>query len=151
MPEGAAGPPLPSSPGVAARMSRQARAGTAPEMALRRLLHRNGLRYRVGWPVPGRPRRTIDIAFTAARVAVNVHGCFWHGCPEHGTSPQANSAWWKEKLEKNQARDRETRNLLEEHGWVLVEVWEHETPDAAFRRVVEAVVQARQKGSKRAP
>lgn len=151
MPEGAPGPPVPSSPGVTARMSRQARAGTAPEMALRRLLHRSGLRYRVGWPVPGRPRRTIDIAFTAAHVAVSVHGCFWHGCPEHRTSPQANSAWWKEKLEKNQARDKETRRLLEERGWVVVEVWEHETPDAAFRRVLEAVVGARQKALKRSP
>jgi DNA mismatch endonuclease (patch repair protein) len=132
-------------------MSRQARAGTAPEMALRRLLHRNGLRYRVGWPVPGRPRRTVDIAFTRPRVAINIHGCFWHGCPEHGTAPQANSAWWKEKLERNRARDEDTRRHLEERGWTLVEVWEHEAPEDAFRRVVTALNAARQGMSKRSP
>jgi DNA mismatch endonuclease (patch repair protein) len=144
-------PPVPSSPGVTARMSRQARAGTRPEMALRRLLHAHGLRYRVGWPVPGLRRRTIDVAFTRARVAVYVHGCFWHGCPQHGTSPQANSAWWRDKLERNQRRDESTRNHLERLGWVTVEIWEHEPPEAALRRVLEVLSSLPQRPSKSSP
>ena len=62
-------------------MSRQKRAGTDPEMALRRELHRRGLRFRVGHPVPGLRRRTMDLAFTRVKVAVFVDGCFWHACP----------------------------------------------------------------------
>src|SRR4051812_23852896 len=131
--------PVPSSPAVAARMSRQARADTAPEMALRRLLHARGMRYRVGWPVPGMPRRKLDIAFTRAHVGVNVHGCFWHGCPSHATWPAANAAWWRQKIEKNQARDQETRQHLEDLGWAVVEVWEHEAPEEAFWRVLAAL------------
>lgn len=131
--------PMPSSPGVTARMSRQARADTAPEMALRRLLHKQGKRYRVSWPVPGMPRRKLDLAFTRARVAVNVHGCFWHGCPLHGTWPAANAAWWQQKIEKNRARDEETKRHLESMGWTVLEVWEHELPESALERVLTAL------------
>jgi DNA mismatch endonuclease (patch repair protein) len=128
--------PIPSSAGVARRMSRQARVDTGPELALRRLLHADGRRYRVAWPVPGMRRRSIDIAFTRAKVAVNVHGCFWHGCPVHGTSPKANAAWWRAKIDKNRTRDLETRQHLESQGWSVVEVWEHEQAEDALRRVV---------------
>jgi DNA mismatch endonuclease (patch repair protein) len=120
-------------------MSRQARQGTAPEMALRRLLHARGKRYRVGWPVPGMPRRQLDIAFTAARVGVNIHGCFWHGCPIHATWPASNAAWWRQKIENNRARDETTRRHLEGLGWTLVEVWEHEAPEEALARVLVAL------------
>ncbi len=131
--------PAPSSPGVAARMSKQARADTGPELALRRLLHSRGKRYRVGWPVPGMPRRKLDIAFTKANVAVNVHGCFWHGCPIHATWPAANADWWRQKIETNRLRDEETRTHLEELGWRVVEVWEHESPGEALERVLRAL------------
>ncbi len=137
---------VPSSPGVTARMSKQARGDTAPEMALRRLLHARGKRYRVAWPVPGMKRRTIDIAFTKAHVAVNVHGCFWHGCPVHGTSPKANAAWWREKIEKNKRRDSETRSHLEGLGWTVLEVWEHEAPEEALGRVLGALPDPREPG-----
>ncbi|MCZ2849138.1 very short patch repair endonuclease [Modestobacter sp. VKM Ac-2978] len=124
-------------------MSRQARADTAPEMALRRLLHGRGKRYRVSWPVPGLRRRTIDIAFTRSRVAVNVHGCFWHGCPEHGTWPVANAAWWKQKIDQNKVRDAQTRRYLEDLGWTVLEIWEHEPPEVALGRVLEALSRRR--------
>lgn len=68
-------------------------AGTAPEIALRRRLHALGLRQRISYPVPGKPWRTIDIAFTRPRLAVFVNDCFWLGCPEHGTLPKINSAF----------------------------------------------------------
>ncbi len=124
-----------SSEGVSRRMSVAARRDTAPELALRRALHAGGLRYRVGFPVPGQRRRTIDVAFTRVQVAVFVDGCFWHGCPEHGTQPRSNSAWWTTKLSANQARDRDTDRVLAEAGWTVVRVWEHEDPAAAADRV----------------
>ena len=89
-------------------MSRQASKDTAVELAVRRLLHAAGLRYRVEYPVPGLPRRRIDVAFPRAKVAVLIDGCFWHGCPQHATHPKANADWWRTKLERNMARDRET-------------------------------------------
>ncbi|MDC7121865.1 very short patch repair endonuclease [Cellulomonas fimi] len=123
-------------------MSTAKRRDTAAELALRRELHRRGLRYRVAYPVPGQRRRTIDVAFTRARVAVLVDGCFWHGCPEHGTKPRANSQWWTAKLAANYARDRDTDRLLEEHGWTVVRVWEHEVSCSAADRVEAAVRRA---------
>lgn len=105
-------------------------------MDLRRALHARGLRYRVGYPVPGNRRRTIDIAFTRAQVAVFVDGCFWHGCPRHGTAPRANSSWWAEKLAANKSRDEDTTAWLEQEGWQVVRVWE-------CTEVVEAVTTVR--------
>lgn len=109
-----------SSPAVSARMSSARRRDTTPELALRRELHSRGLRYRVTYPVPGQRRRTIDVAFTKVRLAVFVDGCFWHGCPDHGTQPRSNSAWWQQKPTANAARDRDTDRLLAEAGWTVL-------------------------------
>ncbi|MFV2144060.1 very short patch repair endonuclease [Isoptericola sp. G70] len=131
-------PPHPgsSSAGVSRRMSAARRRDTAAELALRRELFARGLRYRVAFPVPGQRRRTIDVAFTRAKVAIFVDGCFWHGCPEHGTTPKANSEWWSVKLTANRERDRDTDRLLAEQGWAVVRIWEHEPPKAAAARVL---------------
>ena len=105
---------------------------TAAEMALRRELHRLGVRYRLHLrQLPGTP----DIALTRARVAVFVDGCFWHRCPEHGTSPKNNSAWWSSKLDENVARDRRKDLQLQELGWIPVHVWEHEDPGVAAAEI----------------
>lgn len=128
-----------SSEAVSLRMGSAARRDTGAELALRRALHSRGLRYRVTYPVPGQRRRTIDVAFTRAKVAVFVDGCFWHGCPEHGTMPRSNSEWWTTKLAANHARDRDTDRVLEAQGWTVVRVWEHESPDLAAMRVVDIV------------
>ncbi len=119
------------------------RRDTAPELTLRRELHARGLRYRVAFPVPGQRRRTIDVAFTRLRVAVFVDGCFWHGCPEHGTSPRANSEWWRQKLAANAARDLDTDRVLSEAGWIVVRIWEHETAVTAADLVVDALSRRR--------
>lgn len=113
-------------PMTSARMSRQARRDTEPEMLLRQELHRLGLRYRVDHALPGMPRRRADILFTRAKVAVFVDGCFWHACPDHKTSPVNNAAWWAAKLERNVERDRETDAHLHSLGWTVLRVWEHE-------------------------
>ena len=107
-------------------MARQSRRDTQPELLLRRELHRLGFRYRVDHPLPGMPRRRADVLFTRARVVVFVDGCFWHGCPEHKTSPANNAAWWATKLARNVERDRETDAHLVALGWRVLRVWEHE-------------------------
>ncbi|MGY1842049.1 DNA mismatch endonuclease Vsr [Modestobacter sp. SYSU DS0875] len=123
-------------------MSRQRRRDTAPEVALRRLLHRRGLRFRVDWPLPGIPRRRADIAFTRRRIAVFVDGCFWHACPEHRTAPATNAEWWATKLEKNVRRDRDTDEHLTSLGWTVLRYWEHEDPVSAADSVEAAVREA---------
>ena len=130
---------VPRSSSASGRMSRQATRDTAPEMRLRRRLHALGLRYRVHLrPLPG-VRRTTDIVFTRAKVAVFVDGCFWHSCPEHRTAPAANEAWWAAKLARNVERDLDTDRRLTAAGWLVVRVWEHEDPAQAGARVAEAV------------
>lgn len=129
----------PSSPDVSARMSRQTSRDTSAEWAVRQLLHASGYRYRIHYPVPGMRRRKIDIAFTRARLAVLIDGCFWHSCPEHATSPKANAEWWRHKLDRNIERDQETNEQLLSEGWTVLRFWEHESPDAVMRQVAAAV------------
>jgi DNA mismatch endonuclease (patch repair protein) len=120
-------------------MERQSRHETAAELALRSALHRRGLRYRLHEKVIPGLRREADVAFRSARVAVFVDGCFWHGCPEHGTTPKANRRWWRDKIEANQTRDRDTDDRLEAMGWLPVRVWEHEDVQEAAERIANAV------------
>jgi DNA mismatch endonuclease, patch repair protein len=123
-------------------MARVRRRDTAPELQLRSELHRRGLRYRVDRrPLKGVPSRA-DLVFGPARVAVYVDGCFWHSCPEHGTMPRSNEAWWQEKLARNRERDAETDRALAAAGWSVVRIWEHEDPIQAADRV-EATVRER--------
>lgn len=111
---------------------------TKPEIAVRRLLHAAGLRYRVDFaPLGG--RRRADIVFTRKRIAVFIDGCFWHGCPEHLTLPKHNSEYWLPKLQRNIERDRETDAALEAAGWMVLRFWEHEAPTTVARRVIDAV------------
>jgi DNA mismatch endonuclease (patch repair protein) len=119
-------------------MQRQPRRNTAPELALRRELHRRGLRYRLDVSVVD-SRRRHDIVFPKAMVVVEVRGCFWHGCPQHGTAPKANAEWWREKLAANRRRDEDTERRLRDADWTLVVVWEHEDPAEAAQRVVGAL------------
>ncbi len=118
---------------------------TSPELALRRLLHAAGLRYRVSTRPLAEVRRTADLVFRPALVAVFVDGCFWHGCPDHGSSPKTNSDYWTPKLARNAERDRETDELLDKAGWISVRVWEHEDPHEAATRI-EALVLDRRTG-----
>ena len=126
-------------PTMSARFSTQARDATKPEMALRRELHRRGLRYRVQYRVPGIPRRRVDIAFTRARLAVFVDGCFWHACPEHCVVPKSNTQWWEWKFAVNRARDSDTDMKLGDLGWRVLRLWEHESPVDMADRVATLV------------
>ncbi|WP_327320737.1 very short patch repair endonuclease [Streptomyces sp. NBC_01235] len=124
-------------------MSRQGSRDTAPEVAVRRLLHASGLRYRVNVPVPGMPRRTIDIVFGKAKIAIFLDGCFWHGCPEHATHPKANAEWWRTKLDKNIARDVETTEHLTAAGWTVLRFWEHESAADVAHRITASLTSQR--------
>ena len=88
---------------------------TKPELAVRRLLHARGFRYRVAVaPVAGL-RRRADIVFAKQRIAVFIDGCFWHGCTEHGRkSFQHNVDYWPAKIATNMARDLDTTARLSE-------------------------------------
>ena len=132
-----------STPRVRSRMQVQRTRDTAPEMALRSSLHSMGLRYRVDRaPLPGL-RRRADIVFGPAKVAVFVDGCFWHGCPEHGTKARANADFWAAKIERNRARDADTDARHADAGWTVVRIWEHTPPEEGAELVAEAVVEKR--------
>ncbi|WP_233580495.1 very short patch repair endonuclease [Streptomyces triticirhizae] len=143
----AASETLPSDSGASSPESRavmRANRGrdTKPELLLRSLLHQRGLRYRVSIrPLPDL-RRTADVVFPKARVAVFVDGCFWHGCPEHHRPATKRAEFWREKIEGNRARDAETSRLLLERGWRVVRAWEHEDLSRVAERI-DLLVRAR--------
>jgi DNA mismatch endonuclease (patch repair protein) len=120
-------------------MRAQRRRDTAPELALRRELHRRGVRYYVDRAPMKGVRRRADLVFPRRKVAVYVDGCFWHSCPQHATFPKNNAQWWAEKLAGNVTRDRDTDTRLTDAGWTVVRVWEHENPVVAANRVQEAL------------
>jgi DNA mismatch endonuclease (patch repair protein) len=99
------------------------RGNKATELALAKLLRRNRI---TGWrrnqPVFGKP----DFIFPAIKLAVFVDGCFWHGCPKHGTKPKGNAAFWRKKINRNQVRDRLVSRTLRAQGWRVLRIWEHE-------------------------
>jgi DNA mismatch endonuclease (patch repair protein) len=115
-------------------------ANTGPEMALRRALHRLGLRYRLhGKDLPGRP----DLVFPARRAVLFVHGCFWHGhdCARGRRAPKSNRAYWTAKIARNRARDAAAGEKLAAAGWRVFVVWECEMKDveATARRLARAI------------
>lgn len=119
-------------------MQRNRGRDTSPELAVRRLLHAAGLRYRVDFaPLGG--RRRADIVFTRKRIAVFIDGCFWHGCPIHATRPKANADYWGQKLDRNIERDLETTASLQSAGWTVLRFWEHEAPTDVAETISKAV------------
>lgn len=116
---------------------------TAPELAVRSLLHRMGLRYRVAArPLPY-VRRTADIVFRRESIAVFIDGCYWHGCPEHYVPASTNSSYWHPKIDGNRARDLDTNGRLSEAGWTVLRYWEHEPASEVAGSVASAVLAAR--------
>ena len=103
-------------------MSRIKGKDTGPEMSLRKVLWKAGLRYRIHYRLPGKP----DIVFPRARLVVFVDGCFWHMCPLHLTLPKANRHFWQKKLLENVGRDKKNGRRLRQQGWKIMRFWEHE-------------------------
>jgi DNA mismatch endonuclease (patch repair protein) len=135
--------PLPSSKAALHRMQAAKRKDTAPEKAVRSALFRKGLRYRIdSRPLPEMNRRA-DILFRKEKIAIFVDGCFWHGCPIHGTFAKANAEFWRNKIEQNKVRDIDTNKRLIKSGWTVIRIWEHEDPTIAAQMVYELVLQHR--------
>jgi DNA mismatch endonuclease (patch repair protein) len=116
---------------VSERMSKIRSKNTAPELHVRRLLHKLGYRYRLHQKdLPGSP----DIVFKGRRKAIFIHGCFWHqhqGC-KISHIPKSNRQFWQDKLERNRKRDSSNLQALHEIGWEVLIIWECEVsyPDA---------------------
>jgi DNA mismatch endonuclease (patch repair protein) len=127
-------------------MQRQRSRDTGPEIALRRALHRRGLRFRVHRQIVPGTHRLVDVAFGPARVAVDVRGCYWHG-HEHefeAYERRHNLAYWGPKIAGNRVRDADTEARLRAAGWHLMVVWECEDVETAAERVASAVRERRQ-------
>jgi DNA mismatch endonuclease (patch repair protein) len=116
-------------------MSRIRSKHTKPELIVRRMLHRMGYRYVLhDRRLPGTP----DLAFPARRKVIFVHGCFWHGhdCGR-GFKPVTNAEFWRAKIERNQARDREARRELVRLGWESLTVFECALKPGAEARLAQ--------------
>ena len=105
-------------------MSRiRSRGNKNTEVALAKLFRRNKI---IGWrrnhKILGKP----DFVFRQVRLALFVDGCFWHGCPKHGTQPAGNRTFWKNKFARNKARDVLVTRTLRSQGWRVLRIWEHE-------------------------
>lgn len=121
-------------------MSKIRSKDTRPERVLRSALHRLGFRFRIHRKdLPGKP----DIVLPKYRTVIFIHGCYWHyhkDCRE-GRIPSTNSAFWKDKLEKNVAKDERHRAALEALGWRVLVVWECEmNTQAKFTKKIESLI-----------
>jgi DNA mismatch endonuclease (patch repair protein) len=120
------------------QMSRIRGKNTSPELLLRKALFHLGLRFRVHYATAA---GKVDIAFCGQRLAVEVDGCFWHGCPDHYVAPKSSMTFWRAKLRENVARDRRQTLALVKDGWRVIRVWEHEVewdPAAVANRILNA-------------
>lgn len=125
----------PVAPSTSRRMSRTRSRDNLSELRLRSWLFREGIRFRVHYKaIPG-ARFTVDIALTRRRIAIFLDGCFWHGCPIHGSTPKNNGAWWARKFAENQARDLRVNNQLAALGWTVIRIWEHEPFEELTHRI----------------
>jgi DNA mismatch endonuclease (patch repair protein) len=96
----------------------RSRGNRATELRLISIFRAHGI---TGWRRGSRLTGKPDFVFPQLRLAVFVDGCFWHGCPVHGTQPKQHAKFWREKLARNRARDPTLRGL----GWRVVRIWEH--------------------------
>lgn len=108
-----------------AHMAKIRSKDTKPEIILRRLLHRDGLRYRLhDRRLPGKP----DLVFAGRKKVIFVNGCFWHGhdCPVGSRLPKSNTEFWLDKRRRTRERDALQRVELVQQGWSYLDVWECE-------------------------
>ncbi len=130
--------PVPTDERVSATMSRIRAKNTKPELLARQHLRSAGFTgYRLHYAkAPGKP----DITFVGRKLALFVHGCFWHGCPHcRPRTPKSNSTFWTNKVATNQARDKRKEDALKKAGWKVYTVWEcrlRSDPGRALAKVV---------------
>ena len=119
-------------------MSRIRSKDTKAEIAFRKELFHNGIRYRLHYPVEGRP----DIALPSQKIAIFIDGCFWHKCPKCFRPPKSHKNYWEQKINRNLERDKIVNKMLKMEKWKVIRIWEHEiteTPQKALRKVLTAI------------
>jgi DNA mismatch endonuclease (patch repair protein) len=89
-----------------------------------------------GWRRHSAMRGNPDFVFREGRLAVFVDGCFWHGCPLHGSQPKSHQTYWSGKIARNRKRDRSVTRDLRSRGWRVLRVWEHELRKTNWSRLV---------------
>jgi DNA mismatch endonuclease (patch repair protein) len=128
-----------TTPAVRRVMQGNKSRDTKPEIAVRSAVHALGMRYRVSTrPLPDL-RRTADLVFRRARVAVFVDGCFWHGCPKHHAPPKTNAGYWAMKIQGNKSRDEDTTARLREEGWTVLRFWSHDEALSVATQIAKIV------------
>jgi DNA mismatch endonuclease (patch repair protein) len=110
-------------------------SATIPELRVRRVVRRLGLQYTTTTEhLPGRP----DVLLPKQKIAIFVHGCFWHGCPRCFVEPRRNREWWREKISTNRKRDRRKADQLRRSGFSVLTFWEHDDESRVRRRIATA-------------
>lgn len=116
-------------------MSRIRGKNTGPEIKLRKLLWSQGIRgYRIHFNLSGKP----DIVFTKKKIAIFIDGCFWHKCPICFQEPKTRKDFWMKKIDSNIERDQKNTKKLQDDGWTVLRLWEHEirkTPEDVLRKI----------------
>ena len=114
-------------------MSRiRSRGNKDTELALAKIFRANKINgWRRNQKIFGKP----DFIFPKIKLAVFVDGCFWHGCPRHGTQPKNNAAFWRRKISRNQSRDLAVNRTLKKLGWRIVRIWEHDLSNRNLPRL----------------
>ena len=134
----------PSSVTASSRLRNIRRSDTSAEFAICGRLRTSALEFSTNQYVEQSVKTKPDIIIADCRVAVFVDGCFWHGCPKHGTWPKANRHWWRNKIKENIRRDSRNRRALRRAGWTIIRAWEHEKADHAVRRILRIVCKKRE-------
>ena len=130
--------PVPTSVGAQRTMRANRRSETGPEVAVRRLLHARGFRFRKDFRLESAGTRVrADIVFTRRHLAIFIDGCFWHGCSDHGLLPRRNSDYWGPKLSGNVKRDELVSAALAGCGWTVMRFWEHVPPEQIVSAIIE--------------
>lgn len=118
-------------------MSRIRGKNTGPEMKIRKMLFALGIRgYRIHYNLPGKP----DLVFVKKKIVIFIDGCFWHKCPDCFHEPETRKEFWIKKINSNVERDEKNTVQLNEDGWTVFRIWEHEVrkePEAVVRRIVD--------------
>lgn len=112
---------------------------TKPELAIRSQIHKAGLRYAIDSRPEPELNRRADLVFRKVKVAVYVHGCFWHGCQKHYSKPRTNRQFWVEKVKKNRRRDVDTLQYLKRKGWEVLIFWEHQDSSHCSQKIIRTV------------
>jgi DNA mismatch endonuclease (patch repair protein) len=108
---------------------------TGPEIKIRKMLFARGIRgYRIQFNIPGKP----DLVFTKKKIAIFIDGCFWHKCPVCFQEPETRKEFWMKKIGSNVERDKKVNQQLQDEGWRVIRIWEHEIrkePDKVVQRI----------------